>query len=396
MTRIALNTPSASRRLALRRWLEARGHEIRALDDPRVDLVLGDQPTGEAERFRRIPILDGSNPRIDFDALDRLLCEVTEEPAQMLDLSTPPPSEGLIARSPAMRELADRVQKLSGVELPVLITGESGSGKEVVARALHELGPRRDERFIAVNCAAIPESLFESELFGHERGSFTDASSRRHGYFERAGAGTLFLDEIAEIPTAIQAKLLRALQDRRFFRIGGEDPISFEARVLSASALDVEQDPNFRTDLYHRIAGARLRVPPLRERRQDLPDLCRTILARVEGHRVRGLEAPALDQLARFDWPGNVRQLENVLRQAAILATTDVLDLDTVKPLLGESGRAESESLDVAIRAWARRLRRTGVSPAELREELMERLRQAEDDLDQGADPSSQANDRAS
>ena len=226
----------------MRRWLEARGHEICALDDPQIDLVLGDQPTGKAAMFRRIPLLDGSNPRIDFDALDRVLRDFTAEPARTLDLSTPPPSEGLIAKSPAMRELADRVQKLSGVELPVLITGESGSGKEVVARALHELGPRRGAPFIAVNCAAIPESLFESELFGHERGSFTDASSRRRGYFERAGAGTLFLDEIAEIPTAIQAKLLRALQDRRFFRIGGENPISFEARVLSASAVDVERD----------------------------------------------------------------------------------------------------------------------------------------------------------
>jgi DNA-binding NtrC family response regulator len=380
----------------MRRWLEARGHEICALDDPQIDLVLGDQPTGKTAMFRRIPLLDGSNPRIDFDALDRVLRDFTAEPARTLDLSTPPPSEGLIAKSPAMRELADRVQKLSGVELPVLITGESGSGKEVVARALHELGPRRGAPFIAVNCAAIPESLFESELFGHERGSFTDASSRRRGYFERAGAGTLFLDEIAEIPTAIQAKLLRALQDRRFFRIGGENPISFEARVLSASAVDVEQDPRFRPDLYHRIAGARVRVPPLRERQEDLPDLCRTILARTEGHRVRGLETAALDRLVRFDWPGNVRQLENVLRQAAILAGTDVLDVGTVEPLLGESGRAESESLDVAIRAWADRLRRSGISPAELREELLARLEKAEDDLDHGGDPSSQANDRAS
>jgi two-component system response regulator AtoC len=295
-----------------------------------------------------------------------------------------------------MRELEGRIRKLAAVDLPVLITGESGSGKEVVARALHEDGPRRDEPFVAVNCAAIPDSLFESELFGHERGSFTDATARRHGHFERAGKGTLFLDEIAEIPVEIQAKLLRALQDRSFFRLGGEHPVQFEARVLSAAAVDLEHDPDFRTDLYHRIAGGRLQVPPLRDRDADLPDLCRMILGRTEGHTTRAIDLAVIERLAQYDWPGNVRQLENVLRQAAILASSEVLDLPAVEPLLDAPGRAESRSLDAAIRAWMIRLRQGGASPAELREELLTRLECAEADLDQDPDRPSSANDAGS
>ena len=153
-----------------------------------------------------------------------------------------------------MRELVERIDRLSAVDLSVLITGESGAGKEVVARALHDRGPRATEPFVAVNCAAIPEGLFESELFGHERGSFTDASSRRHGHFERAGAGTLFLDEIAEIPPAIQPKLLRALQERQFHRVGGEEPVELRARVIAR-----------RRDGPRNVAGVQARpLPPHR------------------------------------------------------------------------------------------------------------------------------------
>jgi DNA-binding NtrC family response regulator len=275
----------------------------------------------------------------------------------------------------------------------VLITGESGSGKELVARALHERGPRAAKPFIAVNCAAIPAGLFESELFGHERGSFTDASSRRHGHFERAEAGTLFLDEIGEIPQAIQPKLLRALQERQFHRLGGEEPLELRARVVSAAAFDLEGSPRFRADLYHRIAGGRLEVPPLRERSADLPDLCRAILAHSTGHSLKGIDAAVIERLARYDWPGNVRQLENVLRQAAILSGVDVLDLAAVEKHLGEAGIAESRSLDHALRAWTARRRGAGASSAELRGDLLERLRIIEERLDRDPNVPAEAND---
>jgi transcriptional regulator with PAS, ATPase and Fis domain len=200
MTCIALNIPAASQRLALRRWLEARGHEICPVDDPRAELVLVHAATNDDPRAVRVPLVQD---RPDFEALERQLRERRNHARELIELLPAP--EGLIVHSRSMRELVDRVRRLAGADLPVLITGESGSGKEVVARALHEEGPRADEPFVAVNCAAIPEGLFESELFGHERGSFTDASSRRHGHFERAGAGTLFLDEIAEIPPSTTA-----------------------------------------------------------------------------------------------------------------------------------------------------------------------------------------------
>jgi DNA-binding NtrC family response regulator len=375
MTRIALDIPAASQRLALRRWLEARGHEICAPDEPGAELRIGIEPAGDDPRALCLPLVQD---RPDFDALERMLRRRPDPGHGALDVHPSP--EGLIARSPGMRDLVERIDRFAATDLPVLITGESGTGKEVVARALHDRGPRAEEPFVAVNCAAIPEGLFESELFGHERGSFTDASRRRHGHFERAGAGTLFLDEIAEIPPAIQPKPLRALQDRVFHRVGGEREVEFRCRVISASAFDLESSPRFRTDLFHRIAGGRLHVPPLRERREDIPDLCRVVLARTPGHAVVSIDAAALDRLARFDWPGNVRQLENVLRQAAILSGAETLDMATIEGQLGEAGVAESRALDRALRAWASRRRAAGDSSAELREELLSRLREAEEE----------------
>jgi DNA-binding NtrC family response regulator len=376
MTRIKLNTQSASQRLALRRWLEASGHEICPDDDPHHDLLLGDSDGSADTPTRAIPYVEGQEPaRIDFEALHRLLVEFASGRRQVVDISgSPYPTTGLVTMSPGMRELSARIDKLAPTDLAVLITGESGSGKELVAKALHERGPRRDQPFVAVNCAAIPDTLFESELFGHERGSFTDAGSRRHGHFERAGAGTLFLDEIAEIPGPMQAKLLRALEDRNFLRLGGEEVVSFNARVISATRTDPEHDPGFRPDLYHRIAGAQLRVPPLRERREDLPELCRIILSGMRGHALSGIDTTALEQLTQLDWPGNVRQLENLIRHAAIFATGPVLDRESLDPHLGQIASAAGQYLDSALQAWSSRRRAEGAGPAELREELLERL----------------------
>ena len=391
MTRIALNTPSASQRLALRRWLEASGHEICSADDPRIELTLGDGDGSAEYPTRPIPYLKGQKPaRIDFEALDRLLAGFSSKHRQVMEISGSSYSAGeLVAISPGMRELSTRIDKLAPTDLAVLITGESGSGKELVARALHERGPRHPHPFVAVNCAAIPDTLFESELFGHERGSFTDAGSRRHGHFERAGAGTLFLDEIAEIPAPMQAKLLRALEDRSFFRLGGEETVSFDARVISATRTDPEHEPGFRTDLYHRIAGAQLRVPPLRERSEDLPELCRIFLSGMDDHALTGIDEDAIEQLRELDWPGNVRQLENLIRQAAIFAVGPILDRESLEPHMGQAASAAAHYLDSALKAWSSRRRREGAGPAELREELLGRLARLEEELSREEEGSS-------
>ncbi|RKZ08094.1 hypothetical protein DRQ53_02865 [bacterium] len=383
MTRIALQLQSASQRLALRRWLEARGHEVLSADDPAAELVLGDGPSAIA-----IPVTEGVEPpRIDFTALDHLLEQQRGADTEYLTISgiDAGPRE-LVAHSPAMRELEERLNKLAPASLAVLVTGEPGSGKEVIARALHERSDRRNEPFVAVNCAAIPESLCESELFGHEKGSFTDASQRRYGHFERAGAGTLFLDEIGELPLSMQAKLLRALQERSFHRIGGQESIDFPARVISASQDDLQTDPQFRPDLYHRIAGARLHVPPLRDRREDLPELCGIILAADSGNGIRQIEIGVLERIATGSWPGNVRQLENALRQAAIFSGGEILQLDTLETVLSSAGPAQREQFQSALRAWVAHSRAAGASAEELHEELLKRLEQAEKEIREGPD----------
>lgn len=386
MTRVALDIESASHRLALRRWLEARGDEVCTQDD--AEIVLG--PT-----HAPVPIVGGSDgTRIDFNQLAEQLAALRPPESGLIELGAPS-SSGLIAQSVPMQELEQRIAKLADAGLAVLIRGESGSGKEVVARALHERGGRSGEPFIAVNCAAIVDGLFESELFGHEKGSFTDAVSQRRGHFERTGAGTLFLDEIGELPPAIQAKLLRVLQEHRFSRVGGADEIGFGGRVVSATALDLAADPTFRPDLFHRIAGAVLQVPPLRERAADLPELCRLILARAagDGHVITHYEPGLIGGLAGRPWPGNVRQLENVLRQAAIFAESGVLraaDLDAVGPT---GGPDPDRLLMTALRAWLLHHRQLETSGAELREGLLERLRAAEDALDPGPGTGAQGAD---
>jgi DNA-binding NtrC family response regulator len=230
----------------------------------------------------------------------------------------------LVGGSPAMQELFKLIVLLGSNELMVLVLGESGVGKELVARAVHESGKRASEPFIAVNCAAIPETLIEAELFGHERGAFTDARELRRGRFEVAGAGTLFLDEVSELPLALQGKLLRALQERSFERVGSTTPVALAARVIAASNRDLAEEVRagrFRADLYHRLNLATLRVPPLRERKSDLPVLIASILARANrelGREVERLEPEALARLAAYDWPGNVRELEHVIKRSLL------------------------------------------------------------------------------
>jgi transcriptional regulator with GAF, ATPase, and Fis domain len=220
----------------------------------------------------------------------------------------------------------DSIRKVATTGVPVLILGESGTGKEMVARAIHQRSGRHYGPFVAINCSAIPDTLLESELFGHEKGAFTGAVARRPGRFELADGGTLFLDECGDLPLDVQVKLLRVLQEREFERVGGQDTIRVDVRVVSATHRDLEQqiaDGKFREDLYYRLNVFPVRLPPLRERLEDLPRLVEHFVAkfnRVTGKSVRGFDATALGALSQYAWPGNVRELENVVERAIIVA----------------------------------------------------------------------------
>ncbi|HUW97433.1 MAG TPA: nitrogen regulation protein NR(I) [Acidiferrobacter sp.] len=232
----------------------------------------------------------------------------------------------ILGAAPAMQEVFRAIGRLSGSHITVLINGESGTGKELVARALHNHSPRARNAFIALNIAAIPAGLLESELFGHERGAFTGALTQRHGRFEQADGGTLFLDEIGDMPSELQTRLLRVLSDGQFYRVGGCEKITTNVRVIAATHQNLEQrvaDGLFREDLFHRLNVIRIHVPPLRERRQDIPVLVRHFLAVAAGElkvEVKRLAPEAEQYLCKLPWPGNVRQLENTCRWLTVMA----------------------------------------------------------------------------
>ena len=244
----------------------------------------------------------------------------------------------MLGQAPAMQEVFRAIGRLSQSDATVLITGASGTGKELVAHALHRHSPRADGPFVAINAAAIPTDLLESELFGHERGAFTGAQAMRRGRFEQAAGGTLFLDEIGDMPLDLQTRLLRVLSDGHFYRIGGHQPQRAEARVIAATHQNLAEhvrQGTFREDLYHRLNVIRLHLPPLRERREDIPLLTRFFLAR--GARELGVEPKhisdaALERLSRFDFPGNVRQLENLCRWLTVMAPGQRVELEDLPP----------------------------------------------------------------
>ena len=228
-----------------------------------------------------------------------------------------------------MRALLETVEKVVDHDINLLLLGESGSGKDHLAEAIHACSSRRDAAFVAIDCASIPAELFESELFGYEKGTFTDATSRKIGRLEAAGRGTVYFDEIGGLAPALQAKLLRAVQDRRFTRLGGGQTVPFTARVISSSSGDAS---SLRRDLFYRINVVTLRVPPLRERMEDLAGLVRTFVAR----RKRAVREDALAMLRGYHWPGNVRELRNVIERAVIVEQGDVITPDALPPLEGE------------------------------------------------------------
>lgn len=258
----------------------------------------------------------------------------------------------LVGQAPAMQEVFRAIGRLSSSCITVLITGQSGTGKEVVARALHRSSPRRNAPFVALNMAAIPRELMESELFGHERGAFTGATSTRSGRFEQASGGTLFLDEIGDMPMELQTRLLRVLSDGNFYRVGGHQPLHADVRIIAATNQDLEKRVSeglFREDLYHRLNVIRIRLPALKDRREDIPALARHFLAKTArelGTEVKRLAPEAMEALARFPFPGNVRQLENLCRWITVMAPAQwVQPEDLPEDVIGRPSSADASSV---------------------------------------------------
>ncbi|HEY3101116.1 MAG TPA: sigma-54 dependent transcriptional regulator, partial [Methylomirabilota bacterium] len=257
----------------------------------------------------------------------------------------------LIGRHPRMQDVYKTIGRIAASDVTVLLRGESGTGKELVARAIHHYSRRAGRPFVAVSSAAIPGTLLESELFGHERGAFTDAKDRKLGKLELAHGGTLFLDEIGDMPAELQTKLLRALQERVIERVGGTEPIRVDVRVLAATNRDLEtmmREGRFREDLFYRLNVVTLTLPPLRERRRDIPLLVEHLLAKYATELgERGVAPEALDRLVGHDWPGNVRELENVVQRAMVMATSGVI-LPEHLPI-GPVSAAASVAIDATL-----------------------------------------------
>ncbi|MBF0304673.1 MAG: nitrogen regulation protein NR(I) [Alphaproteobacteria bacterium] len=267
----------------------------------------------------------------------------------------------LIGRSPAMQEIYRTLARLMNTDLTVMITGESGTGKELVARALHDYGKRRNGPFVAINMAAIPRELIESELFGHEKGAFTGATSRAAGRFEQAEGGTLFLDEIGDMPPEAQTRLLRVLQEGEYTTVGGRTPIRANIRIVAATHRDLTQlirQGMFREDLFYRLNVVPIRLPPLRERVEDIAELIRHFLslAASEGLPPKTIDGTAMDRLRRHRWPGNVRELENLVRRLAALYSQEVIGIDVIEaelaggvPMMEPQATPDGEGLSASV-----------------------------------------------
>jgi two-component system, NtrC family, nitrogen regulation response regulator GlnG len=274
------------------------------------------------------------------ELIRRALDESAREAGEETAVSAAPE---ILGQAPAMQEVFRAIGRLSNSNATVLITGESGTGKELVARALHKHSPRAAKQFIAINTAAMPKDLLESELFGHERGAFTGAQAMRRGRFEQAEGGTLFLDEIGDMAPDLQTRLLRVLSDGSFYRVGGHQPLRANVRVIAATHQDLEarvRNATFRDDLYHRLNVIRLRLPSLRERRDDIPLLARHFLAKSArdlGVEAKRLAENAVGYLAAQDWPGNVRQLENLCHWLTVMAPGQTVDVGDLPPEIRET-----------------------------------------------------------
>jgi DNA-binding NtrC family response regulator len=273
-------------------------------------------------------------------------------------------AQGIVTEDPGMKELLTTLERVAPSDLPVLVLGETGTGKELIARAVHRLSPRAEQAFVAINCGAVPENLLESELFGHEKGAFTGAIVRKPGLFEVADHGVLFLDEVGEIAPSVQVKLLRALESKEFFRVGGTRPVRSDVRLVSATNKELKhatQTGEFREDLYYRLNGVTLRLPPLRERKDDIVLLARHFLDRFGPDKK--LSARAAQALQQYSWPGNVRELQMVIQRACVLTSKDAIE-------------SEDLPLDVRDQNWKSAAVRTGLTLADMEKEYIETVLQ--------------------
>jgi len=273
--------------------------------------------------------------------------------------------QNIIARSEKMRKVLELVSRIAGTDSTIYISGESGTGKEVIAKAIHLASERRDKPFVDINCAAIPETLLESELFGHERGAFTDAKRNYRGLFAQSHQGTIFLDEIGDMSLSIQAKLLRVLQEKRFYPLGSGKPVEVDVRVIVATNRDLEaevKNGSFREDLFYRIHVIPIDLPPLRERKEDIPLLAEHFLREISQRMkkdIRGISAMAMQKLMLYDWPGNVRELENTIEHAVAITQHDVISEEIVlstKDLPEKSLKPFKEAVEEFKRGYIVRL----------------------------------------
>jgi two-component system, NtrC family, response regulator AtoC len=324
-----------------------------------------------AKPFRADQVLLVLRKAIERERLQREVAKLHEE------LSALRAPSGIVGRSPQIAAAITLADKVARHPSTVLVTGESGSGKELVARHIHRQSPRAAASFVAVNCGAIPETLLESELFGHAKGAFTGAVAERDGLFADAHGGTLFLDELGELPIALQVKLLRALQEGEVRRLGDSASRQVDVRVVAATSRDLEADVadgRFRADLYYRVNVVQIHLPPLRERTEDVPELVRHFIDRFNvrlGLRITGTSAAAMRALIEYPWPGNVRELENVIERAMVLADGSQLDVGQLPALTIGSARGDDGSslLDLSVK------RRTDELERVLIREALERTR---------------------
>jgi len=371
---VVLDDPMVSR-LHARIDIEERDYVLRDLGSTNGTRV-------GATRIREACLDDGS--AIELGAT-RLVFRLTDEPFE-IRLAEDDRFEGLLGRSVAMRELFAICARVAPTEAPVIIWGETGTGKDLVARAIHERSLRRGRPFVVLDCAAIPPGLIESELFGHEKGAFTGATAARAGVFERADGGTVFLDELGELPVELQPKLLRCLESGEVTRVGGDRPLRVDFRAIAATHRDLPRsitEGRFRADLYYRLAVIRIAVPPLRERREDIPLLAAHFASELLGEAARaGLPPDTLDalfgELTRHDWPGNVRELRNIVERAMILADPELLGAGALEIAAGELQRSIEKAVHKQHSLRAARAEHE-------REYLTKLLEHTEGDLDAAA-----------
>jgi two-component system response regulator AtoC len=319
-----------------------------------------------AKPFRADQVLLVVRKAIEREGLRR---EVEQLHDELVALRAP---SGIVGRSPKIEQAIALADKVARHPSTVLITGESGTGKELIARHIHDASPRASRPFVAVNCAAIPEALLESELFGHAKGAFTGATADRQGLFEEAHEGTLFLDELGDLPVSLQVKLLRALQESEVRRVGDNASRSVDVRLVAATARDLETDVadgRFRADLYYRINVVRIHLPALRDRSEDIPELVRHFVDRINrrlGLHVTGVTAAAMRALVEYPWPGNVRELENVVERAMVLTDGQQLDVEQLPSLAAPSTRHDNGAspLDLSVKRRTEDLERVLIKEA--------------------------------